>query len=338
MRCTRERGNQLLSDYCRQKGLPFQNLGKIIAPKSDRELPVIDDLYRRSVTNGAPVRIIDYHEAKQIEPRIRQQQKYLWSPSTSIGDNKAVIQALKTDCEVGKVTIMENTKYLKRLKVGSTYTKVLTSQGEMTTNYLINCAGLYVDKIAHEFGFGLDYAMLPFKGVYLYGRQGVEGFRTLVYPCPFGANEFLGVHTTNTTAGATKLGPTAIPIFWREHYSGFDKFSWEEMKEILTLYGACLGSTEYRLYQNLLFKEMRKYLRFNVVRDINAMLTRMHTRDYPVWGNPGIFPQLVHRNTGILRQDFLVEYDEVSMHMLNIVSPGWTSALAFTKYVETLIK
>jgi len=329
-------GNQMLTDFCKSRGLPFQNIGKIIAPKDDSEAPAIDLLYQKSVANGADVKIIDYHEAKSIEPRIKPQLKYLWSPATSIGDNKAVIEALKTDCGVSKVTIMENTKYLQRLAQGSNYVRVKTSKGDITANYLINCAGVYTDKIAHEFGFGLDYAMLPFKGVYLYGKAGIEGFRTLVYPCP--TQEFLGVHTTNTTAGETKLGPTAIPIFWREHYSGFDKFNLDEVKEVLRLYICCLQGENYRLYRNLLFKEIRKYVRYNLVADIKPMLERVFTRDYPRWGNPGIFPQLVDKRTGLLKSDFLIESDETSMHLLNIVSPGWTSALAFTDAVEKLIR
>ena len=128
-------GNQMLTDFCKSRGLPFQNIGKIIAPKDDSEAPAIDLLYQKSVANGADVKIIDYHEAKSIEPRIKPQLKYLWSPATSIGDNKAVIEALKTDCGVSKVTIMENTKYLQRLAQGSNYVRVKTSKGDRMEVY-----------------------------------------------------------------------------------------------------------------------------------------------------------------------------------------------------------
>ena len=331
-------GNRLLSQYCQEKGIPFQNIGKIIAPKSDLQLPKIEDLYKRATANGASVRLIDYPEARSIEPRIKQQQTYLWSPSTSIADNKAVISALKTDCEAGKVTIMEHTQYLRRVETKGDTVTVSTTKGLIETKVLVNCAGLYVDKIAHEFGLGMDYEILPFKGVYLFGNPGIEGFRTLVYPCPLGVNEFLGVHTTNTTKGEFKLGPTAIPIFWREHYSGLSNFSPSEFVSILRLYSRCLQSKDRKLYLNLLFKEMRKYLRMNVVHDVSEMLDRMEVFDYKRWGNPGIFPQLVDRRTGVLRQDFLVEKDDHSIHFLNIVSPGWTSALAFTADMANLIK
>ena len=331
-------GNRMLSDFCRARGLPFQNIGKIIAPKHDSQLAKVEDLYRRAKANGADVKVIDSHEAKQIEPRIKQQQKYLWSPNTSIADNKAVIKALKSDCEARKVKIMEQTKYLSKGKETSSTVTIKTSAGDLTTKFLINCAGLYVDSIAHDFGFGLDYAMLPFKGVYLFGNKGIEGYRTLVYPCPVGTNEFLGVHTTNTTKGDYKLGPTAIPIFWKEQYSGLANFNAAELLSILGLYAKCLRSPDRRLYTNLLFREMRKYLKSNLVGDVSAMLERVHVQDYQTWGNPGIFPQLVDCRTGLLKQDFIVETGPQSMHFLNIVSPGWTSALAFTEDMAKRIK
>jgi L-2-hydroxyglutarate oxidase LhgO len=159
-----------------------------------------------------------------------------------------------------------------------------------------------------------------------------------VYPCPLGTNEFLGVHTTNTTQGEAKLGPTAIPIWSREQYGGLLSVDRSEAIEICKLYLTCLRSKDYRLYLNLLFTEMRKYIRSNLVKDISAMLERVEVKDYTAWGNPGIFPQLVHKTTGLLRNDFLVEHDDVSLHCLNIVSPGWTSALAFTAAIEKLIK
>ena len=85
----------------------------------------------------------------------------------------------------------------------------------------MNAAGVFADQIAHDFNFGQDYEILPFKGIYIYGDKKFEGYNTLVYPVPdFTKHAFLGVHTTETTTGLTKIGPTAIPCFWREQYHG----------------------------------------------------------------------------------------------------------------------
>ena len=203
-------GNQALTKYCLENGIGFHNLGTIIAPSGPSELQKIKDLYDRSILNGAPVKIIDYHEAKEIEPRIIQQEYYLWSPSTSIADNKGVIKSLKQDCESLGVKIIENCKYLKKIDVPGSH-MIFTNKENIFAKFVVNCAGAYVDTVAKEFGFCKDYEILPFIGLYLHAKPGAPGFRTLVYPCPLGKNEFLGVHTTNTTSGVYMLGPSSTP-------------------------------------------------------------------------------------------------------------------------------
>lgn len=328
-------GNKMLTQYCKEKGVGVQNIGKIIAPKDTSEYEKIDFLYERSLLNGAPVKIIDYHEAKEIEPRIVKQYKYLWSPSTSIADNKGVIQALKRDCLDSGVVICEQTKYVGATKSSRGYT-VSTNNSKINSAFVINSAGLYADKVAHDFGFGLSYEILPFIGLYLYGRAGTPGFNTLVYPCPLGKNEFLGVHTTNTTKGEFMLGPTATPAFWREQYS-LSSIKILEVIQTINRYLRCLLSPHRSFYLKLLKQEMRKYIKSNIVSDVGDIVNDLNLQDYQTWGPPAIFPQIVNKNTNELVGDFLIERDERSLHFINIVSPGWTSALAFTKDVADSI-
>ena len=82
----------------------------------------------------------------------------------------------------------------------------------------------YADKIAFDYGFSQDYKILPFKGLYLYAKDDGLKLKTNVYPVPDLRNPFLGVHFTVTAENKTKIGPTAIPAFWRENYTGWDKF------------------------------------------------------------------------------------------------------------------
>lgn len=103
---------------------------------------------------------------------------------------------------------------------------------QMETGHFINCAGLYADSIAKQFGFSQQKVLLPFKGIYLYCKSGLK---RLVYPVPNLANPFLGVHFTVDVYGNVKIGPTAIPAFWREQYKWFDNFSAQELFQILPL-------------------------------------------------------------------------------------------------------
>ena len=88
------RGNKLLTDFWKEHAIRINNLGKIIAPRENSEIPQLEELYAKAVRNGAEVKIIDYHEAKEIEPRIVEKEKYIWSPRTSVADNLAVIKTL----------------------------------------------------------------------------------------------------------------------------------------------------------------------------------------------------------------------------------------------------
>ena len=99
--------------------------------------------------------------------------------------------------------------------------------------YLINSAGAYADKIAQKFGLAKNYTMLPFKGIYLKYMTNKTDIKTNIYPVPNLANPFLGVHYTITNDGSIKIGPTAIPAFWRENYKGFSNFNFKEMIEII---------------------------------------------------------------------------------------------------------
>ena len=102
-----------------------------------------------------------------------------------------------------------------------TVAKPSNACGPLRCRWVVNAAGLYADKIALDFGFSERYRILPFKGLYLYSDEPPAAFRTNIYPVPDLRNPFLGVHFTVKDDGHIKIGPTAIPAFWREQYRGF---------------------------------------------------------------------------------------------------------------------
>ena len=116
---------------------------------------------------------------------------------------------------------------------------IQTSAGPYQVGYVVNAAGLYADRIAQGFGFSEQYRILPFKGLYLYSNERPGAVRTNIYPVPNLHNPFLGVHATITVDGLMKIGPTAIPAFWREQYAGIKNFSFSDCIEIL---GRQMGS------------------------------------------------------------------------------------------------
>ena len=182
------------------------------------------------------------------------------------------------------------------------------------------------------FGFSSDYTILPFKGVYLYCSAAPGSVKTNIYPVPNLANPFLGVHHTLTVDGKSKIGPTAIPAFWREQYVGMENFSAGEMAEILTKQAGLFLTNSFN-FRSLAFEEIKKYSRRVLVKQAAAQLDGVRMEDYKVWGKPGIRAQLLQTKERKLVMDFCVEGDKNSIHVLNAVSPAFTCSIPFSKHV-----
>jgi len=212
-----------------------------------------------------------------------------------------------------------------------------TDRARYSAGYIINAAGLYADQIAHMFGFGKNYRILPFKGLYLYSSEAPGSFRTNIYPVPDLRNPFLGVHITVTTDGRGKIGPTAIPAFWREQYGGLAGFSPSEFVEIASL-GARLWFSANFDIRGLARKELAKYNRRNLVKQSGELALDMRQEDYLEWGKPGIRAQLLDLDRRELVMDFLYEGDAHSFHVLNAVSPGWTCSIPFCQHLADEIE
>ena len=203
---------------------------------------------------------------------------------------------------------------------------------------MINAAGLYADKIARDFGFSQNYKILPFKGLYLYANDDGLKLKTNIYPVPDLKNPFLGVHFTVTAENKTKIGPTAIPAFWRENYTGWEKFNLEELVDIVGI-DASLFLTNNFGFRSLAFQEMQKYSKKKLVQLAGTLLKNIKQTDFKEWGRPGIRAQLINIKTKQLEMDFKFEGDSKSFHVLNAVSPAFTCSLPLSRLiVDEIIK
>jgi L-2-hydroxyglutarate oxidase LhgO len=329
-------GNQLLTAYCEQKKIPVLKCGKLVVAKDASELPQLDELLRRGRANDVPLESVSAAEAKKIEPRVKTFERAIFSPTTATADPSQVVLAMKEDARAEGVKIFTNTAYK-----GRTNNEVVTTSGSFSTGYVINAAGLYADQVARDFGFSEHYRILPFKGIYLYSEEAPGSLRTNVYPVPDLRNPFLGVHFTVPVNGRTKIGPTAIPAFWREQYKGLANFKMAELAEILWRDLGLMFFSGFD-FKRLAGEETLKYFRRRLVSLASALLEGVELKHYQHWGKPGIRAQLLNIKTRKLEMDFLIQADSKSLHVLNAVSPAWTCALPFSKYVcdhlGTLIK
>ena len=325
-------GNKRLTEYCVEHGLDINRCGKLIVTKNADEIPVLDELLTRAERNGVLLESITEVEAKEIEPRARTCERALFSPTTSSVDPQQVMREFVSDAERVGIRILNNIEYR-----GHKNAVVSTSGGDIAAGYVINAAGLYADKIAKDFGFAQQYRILPFKGLYLYASNQVEPLRTNIYPVPDLRNPFLGVHHTVTVEGKSKIGPTAVPCFWREHYHGLRNFRLGEFLEVITRETDLFIRDDFG-FRKLAWEETQKIYRPHLVKLAAELMTGLRAEHYTKWGRPGIRAQLLDTATRKLEMDFRVEGDERSFHILNAVSPAFTCAMTFSEYTFNKIR
>ena len=156
--------------------------------------------------------------------------------------------------------------------------------------------------------------------------------KTNIYPVPNLKNPFLGVHFTITSDNHIKIGPTSMPAFWRENYKGFDYFSLSEFLNIIS-WEAQLFLTNAFGFRDLAIEEVKKYQRKYFIGLAKKMVYNIDEKGFKEWTTPGIRAQLLNINTKELVQDFVVEGDKESIHVLNAVSPAFTSSFPFSRWV-----
>ncbi len=320
-------GNLRLTEYCRQRGLRINRCGKLVVARDRNDLTGLQELLERGRRNGVELYQISEKEAREIEPRVKTHEQALWSPTTSSVDPSEVMNRLVNDARTEKIEILTDTAYISR-----TSGKVRTSRGDLSPGYVINCAGLYADKIARDYGLGWNHRILPFKGLYLYSGEPPGSVKTNVYPVPDLKNPFLGVHYTLTVDGKAKIGPTAIPAFWREHYAALGNFKLRELVEVIASEVAMLVRNDFN-FRALAINELQKYSKAKMVAMASELLATDGTVSGWSWGKPGIRAQLFDVRTKKLEMDFHYESDERSFHVLNAVSPAFTCALAFAPFL-----
>ena len=326
------RGNRLLTEYCEEKQIPLNKCGKLVVAKDYGDHAGLDELLRRARANGIPLEEISEKEAKSIEPRVKTCERALFSPATATVDPSLVMQAMKKDAVDEGVQLHCGVRYL-----GSSKGQVKTTQNIYDVGYVVNAAGLYADRIARDYGFSERYRILPFKGLYLYSSEQSGSIRTNIYPVPDLQNPFLGVHFTVAASGKVKIGPTAIPGFWLEHYGGMANFRLSEFFEV-TMRGAGLLANSNFDFKALAIREIAKYSKSKMIALAAQLAEGVKLEHYQKWGKPGIRAQLLDTTKQKLEMDFVLECDNKSMHILNAVSPAFTCSIPFSEHVCQQIK
>jgi len=324
---TRE-GNKELTEFCESRGIKINKCGKVVVTKDEDELERLFELKKRGDLNGVPLKVIDEKELAEIEPNAKTFEYALWSPITSTVNPTEVCKKIEEELSSQGVKFFFNTPYEEKLSSS----KIRAGAKTFSFGKLINAAGLYADKIAKDFGFSENYVIIPFKGIYLEYTGNDFPIRTNIYPVPDLKNPFLGVHYTVKVDGKIKIGPTAIPAFWRENYNGFENFSLKELVQIVFWESRLFISDSFG-FRGLALREIKKYSKKYLQKLAKYMVKEIDVKKFSKWGKPGIRAQLLNVKTKELVMDFVVEGDDKSVHILNAVSPAFTASFPFTRWV-----
>jgi L-2-hydroxyglutarate oxidase LhgO len=318
-------GNRALTDYCLENGLRINRCGKVVVASTEADLKGIDELKSRADRNGVNLALIDLHELRDLEPNARSVQKALFSPTTSTVDPQQICRHIASAFP-RNVRVLYSRRFIGREK-----NRVFTQKETIQYHHLFNAAGLYADRVARHFGAGSAYTMIPFKGIYLrYDDDSL--LQRHVYPVPNLRNPFLGVHFTKTVDGHVKIGPTAIPAFWRENYHWCERFNFRELIEIATRETGLFLHNHFN-FRELAIQEVKKYQRAFFIREARKLVKHLDPKRFGGHTRPGIRAQLLNVKTHELVMDFIVEQAEKSTHVLNAVSPAFTSAFSFAAHI-----
>lgn len=320
-------GNKLMREYCREYELTLNECGKVVVTDESR----LDDLYelkRRADHSGAESTIIDRQELLELEPHAYPAEKAVFSPNTAVFNPKEILASLKNNLEKsGKVTLYLGTSYLGLNETSS----AKTTRGSIKFEKFINASGSFADKVAHSFGLGSQYKVLPFKGTYkkiIKSRDYLV--RGNIYPVPDLRNPFLGVHFTRGYDGNVYIGPSAIPVLGREEYGFLNDLSLESVS-ILARDTVLFFSNDG--FRAAALSEAKKYFSKYMLSEARRLVPEINIGDIEDSPKVGIRPQLVDWDNKKLVMDFVVLKDGESIHILNSISPAFTCSMAFAKHV-----
>ncbi|MBS1680147.1 MAG: L-2-hydroxyglutarate oxidase [Bacteroidetes bacterium] len=317
------RGHHLLLDFCKENEIKFDLCGKIVVATETHELPLLQNLFERGKENGLNgFKKLSKDQLKEYEPHVAGLEGF-FVPQTGIVDYTKV--ALK----YGEL-LQKNGAEIKLgervtdIRKGTGHVEVITTQSNYTSRLVINCAGLYSDKIAQLTVPSVDVKIIPFRGEYYKLKKEKEYLvKNLIYPVPDPNFPFLGVHFTRMAKGGVEAGPNAVLAFKREGYKKSD-INFSELAESLAWPGFQKVAAKY---WRTGFGEMyRSFSKSAFTKALQKLVPEIQEHDLTE-GGAGVRAQACSR-TGGLVDDFLILEEKNVINVCNAPSPAATSSLA----------
>lgn len=323
------RGIELLQPYCAERGIAYDECGKLIVALNGPELDRLDEIERRGHANGVPgLKRLDRQAMREVEPFV-EGVSALHSPHTAIVDFPAVALAYADDVS-GRGGVVRLGFEVAAVTRRAGEIRVTSQTGEeLVFDRLVVCGGLQSDRLARLVGEDKEPSIIPFRGEYyrlIAGRRDLV--RGLIYPVPDPAYPFLGVHFTRRVDGGVDIGPNAVLAFAREGYMRSD-FSFADLSETLMSPGFRKLA---RKHWKMGAKEMwGSFSRRAFVAEARRYVPQLTVADVEP-AHAGVRAQAIDRD-GSLVDDFRITQLEGIVLVRNAPSPAATSSMAIAEYV-----
>ncbi|MEO0845643.1 MAG: L-2-hydroxyglutarate oxidase [Cyanobacteria bacterium J06648_1] len=320
-------GNRSMVDFCQQHGIPYRLCGKVIVATEPHELPLLDNLYERGLANQLKISKLTPEQVKEIEPHVSCLAG-IRVESTGIVDYKQVCLKYAELARSQGVKLHNNTRVLDLVETATGYV-IKTNKEDYQTEFLINCAGLYSDRLTELAQVKPPAKIVPFRGEYYEltpeKRYLVNG---AIYPVPNPNFPFLGVHFHPGVDGSVHAGPNAVLGFKREAYNKFD-FDLKEFMETMTYPGFWKLAAKYP--KDGLQEMIRSYSKAIFVRSLQRLIPGVEAKD--IRPTPaGVRAQAV-KIDGSMVDDFLFIKRDRALHVCNAPSPAATASIEIGKEI-----
>ncbi len=320
-------GCRSMVEFCQEYDIAHEICGKVIVATEEKELPRLENLYKRGLENGLKVTKISASEVKEIEPHVNCVAG-IRVYTTGIADYKQVARKYAELIELQGGELRLNTKVEKIIGKGDTQV-IETNNGIYETRCTINCAGLHSDRIAKLSQVDPQAKIVPFRGEY-YELVPEKRYlvKTLIYPVPNPDFPFLGVHFTKMIDGSVHAGPNAVLSLKREGYKKTD-FDLRDFAEVMTYPGFWKLAAKHA--DEGIQEIIRSFSKAAFVRSLQKLIPEVQSADL-VPTHAGVRAQAL-MNDGKLVDDFLIVKGNNSVHVCNAPSPAATSSIEIGKAI-----
>ena len=324
-------GNRSMVEFCRERGIKHDVCGKVIVATKASELPLLDNLFQRGLDHRLAVARLAPEKVQEIEPHVRCLAG-VRVPSTGIVNYREVSAKYVELIKSQDGTVQTGTRVNRLREVNGTQV-IETSHGEFEAGFVINCAGLFSDRVARFGGLDPGVKIVPFRGEYYELIPNKRHLvKTLIYPVPNPDFPFLGVHFTRMIDGSVHAGPNAVLAFRREGYEKAD-FNLRDFCETLTYRGFWkLARKHFREGMREIYRSFSKAA---FVRSLQQLIPEIEPADL-IPCKAGVRAQAL-LNDGRLVDDFLMIRGHNALHVCNAPSPAATASLEIAKTIVAQI-